>query len=108
MLIDSEDPVVDIEKTWQHLKTGDNWERPAATSDDEVLFMTTCMESWIVADRETLKKHYGHKLHESALPPPIISSTEVAPRSMTSWCMPHAIAPMPIERETDRSQSLAN
>ncbi len=30
--------------------------------------MTTCMESWIVADRETLKKHYGHKLRESALP----------------------------------------
>jgi hypothetical protein len=27
------------------------------------------METWIIADRETLRKHYGHKLHENALPP---------------------------------------
>jgi hypothetical protein len=31
--------------------------------------MTTCMETWIVADRETLKRHFGHKLQGSALPP---------------------------------------
>lgn len=30
--------------------------------------MTTCMETWIAADRETLKTHYGNKLQESALP----------------------------------------
>ena len=33
--------------------------------------MTTCMESWIVADREALHKHYGSKLQESALPAPV-------------------------------------
>lgn len=69
MLIDSEEPMLDIEKTWQHLKARDNWDRPAGTGDDQVLFMTTCMETWIAADRETLRKHYGHKLQESALPP---------------------------------------
>lgn len=31
--------------------------------------MTTCMETWIVADHAALKEHYGHKLHERALPP---------------------------------------
>ncbi|MDA0839478.1 MAG: DUF4276 family protein [Planctomycetota bacterium] len=51
------------------LKTRDNWDRPAGAVDKQVLFMTTCMETWIVADRETLRKHYGHKLQETALPP---------------------------------------
>ena len=69
MLVDSEDPVGDVEKTWAHLKTRDNWDKPAGADDEQVLFMTTCMESWIVADRETLRKHYGHKLQETALPP---------------------------------------
>ena len=31
--------------------------------------MTTCMETWIVADRATLKDYYGQKLKESKLPP---------------------------------------
>lgn len=69
LLIDSEEPIADREKTWKHLKACDNWDRPEGASDEQVLFMTTCMETWIVADRETLKKHYGHKLQEGALPP---------------------------------------
>jgi Domain of unknown function (DUF4276) len=69
MLIDSEDPVADGEKTWEHLKTRDNWDRPEGAENDQVLFMTTCMETWIVADRAALKGHYGHKLQENALPP---------------------------------------
>lgn len=69
ILIDSEDPVADTDKTWEHLKVRDNWDKPARASDEQVLFMTTCMETWIVADRATLRKHYGHKLRESALPP---------------------------------------
>jgi hypothetical protein len=69
MLVDSEDPVTDVDKTWAHLKARDNWDKPAGADDEQVLFMTTCMEAWIVADRETLKKHYGHKLQETALPP---------------------------------------
>jgi hypothetical protein len=69
MLIDSEDPLADLENTWAHLKTRDHWDMPNGATDEQVLFMTTCMESWIIADRETLKKHYGHKLQENALPP---------------------------------------
>jgi hypothetical protein len=30
--------------------------------------MSTCMETWIVADRATLHAHYGRCLQESALP----------------------------------------
>lgn len=69
MLIDSKYPVADGEKAWEHLKTRDNWDKPAGADDEQVLLMTTCMETWIVADRAALKAHYGHKLQENALPP---------------------------------------
>ena len=69
MLLDSEDPIVALEKTWGHLKVRDNWDRPYEAVDEQVLFMTTSMETWIVADRLALKDHYGSKLQESALPP---------------------------------------
>lgn len=67
MLIDSEDPPRDIEQTWDHLKR-DRWTRPADAVNEQVLFMTTCMETWIVADRAALREHYGHHLQENALP----------------------------------------
>lgn len=60
LLVDSEDPVTDGEKPWDHLKNraGDNWDRPAGAADDQVLFMTTCMETWIVADRNGLERYF--------------------------------------------------
>lgn len=69
MLVDSEELVTDPEKTWDHLKEHDGWDRPGGADDEQVLFMTTCMETWIVTDRDTLRKHYGSNLQESALPP---------------------------------------
>jgi hypothetical protein len=69
MLVDSEDPVEDLDATWDHLRRRDRWERPADAEDEQVLFMTTCMETWIVADRAALREHYGQKLQETALPP---------------------------------------
>lgn len=73
MLIDSEDPApvpTDPlkQKTWDHLWGRDKWSRPEGTTDLQVLFMTTCMEAWISADRGTLREYYGHKLIESRLP----------------------------------------
>jgi hypothetical protein len=67
MLIDSEDPVVDAEKPWQHLAARDHWRQPQGAEDDQVLFMTTCMETWIICDRNALKRHYGAQLQETAL-----------------------------------------
>lgn len=69
LLIDSEDPVQDPDATWQHLKLRDNWDKPSWASDENVIFMTTCMETWIVADRAALSRHYRQHLQESALPP---------------------------------------
>ena len=69
MWIDSEDPLQDVEEAWEHLRQRDNWPKPSGATEDQVLFMTTCMETWIVADHAVLKKHYGSKLQVSALPP---------------------------------------
>lgn len=68
LLVDSEDPVADIEQPWAHLKQRDNWDKPAGAHDKQVLLMTTCMETWIAADREALSNHYGADLQVNALP----------------------------------------
>jgi len=69
MWIDSEDPLSDPEETWQHLARRDGQTCPADATNDQVLFMTTCMETLIVADHAALNNHYGSKLQISALPP---------------------------------------
>lgn len=69
MLVDSEAPVDDIERTWEHVSGRDNWAKPASATDEQVLLMTTSMETWIVADRVTLNEHYGANLRETKLPP---------------------------------------
>jgi len=54
---------------YRNVTTVPQWDRPEGANDDQVLFMTTCMETWIVADRAVLSDHYGSELQESALPP---------------------------------------
>lgn len=66
--VDSEDPMADIEGGWEHLRARDGWKPPAGTADDQILLMVTCMETWIVTDHATLRKHYGVNLQQSALP----------------------------------------
>ena len=68
MIIDSEDPLTDLKATWDHLTVRDGWEKPQGAVDKQVLFMTTCMETWIIADHDSLSSHYGSRLQVSALP----------------------------------------
>jgi len=67
--IDSEEPLLDLEATWRHLQERDQWIRPASAVDEQVLFMTTCMETWFVADRAALQAYFKNTLQVSALPP---------------------------------------
>ncbi len=72
MWIDSEEPMTDIENAWGHLrqvKTVTPWEKPSDANDHQVLFMTTCMETWIAADRQAMRDRFGTNLQENALPP---------------------------------------
>ena len=68
MMIDSEDPIADKEASWNHLRDRDGWEKPSGALDEQVLFMTTCMETWIITDRVSLERYYGSELQASALP----------------------------------------
>ena len=70
LLVDSESTVVDINRTWNHLRGSDGWTKPRCVTDDQVLFMTTSMETWIAADRDALRDIYSRGgLNENALPP---------------------------------------
>lgn len=69
LLVDSEDTITDIDKTWPHLKLRDNWDKPDGAQDNQVLLMTTCMETWIIADRAALRAFYNSDFNENQLPP---------------------------------------
>lgn len=91
MWIDSEEPMNDPERAWVHLRnirTVSPWVKPREAQDDQVLFMTTCMETWIVADRQTLKEHFGPRLQESALVP--LADLEARDRHTVQDALAHA------------------
>lgn len=69
--IDSEEVLAELEEAWEHLQSRDHWARPVGAADEQVLFMTTCMETWLVADPAALSAHYGGNLHKKALPPSV-------------------------------------
>ena len=69
LLVDSESDV--SKQPWDHLKDRDNWDRPDDAEDDQVHLMVQCMETWIVADRDAVKKFFGQDLLENALPPTV-------------------------------------
>lgn len=65
LLIESEKPVEDIQNpsVIVSLKIPHN-----QNMDDCVILMVTCMETWFVADRETLQAFFGSGFRENALP----------------------------------------
>jgi hypothetical protein len=67
LLVDSEDVVKSA--PWEHLAARDSWTRPDGTHDDQAQLMVTCMETWIVADRDAVRQEFRPYLTESALPP---------------------------------------
>ena len=88
ILVDSEDPLADIEQPWAHLHERDGWPKPADSDDEQILLMVTCMETWIVADRATLRTHYGSTLQDSALP--ALNDLESRNRSSIQDALLHA------------------
>lgn len=84
LLVDSEAPVASASQPgeanqkeardkwlpWQHLaqRKGDEWERPTGAEDLQCHLMTQCMESWLLADRATLKTFFGQGFKENQLP----------------------------------------
>jgi uncharacterized protein DUF4276 len=67
MLVDSEDPVEDSEKPWDHLRNRDGWNKPIGASDDQAMLMITSMETWIACDAEALRRRFGQGFKAAAL-----------------------------------------
>ncbi len=78
LLVDSEAPVgachqqgdADSWQPWQHLKQRqeDGWDQPANAPETDCHLMVQCMESWFLADRQTLKHFFGQGFGETQLP----------------------------------------
>lgn len=66
LLVDSEDGVAAV--PWAHLKRRDNWDKPAAATDDNAHLMAQCMESWFLADQDKLAAFFGDGFNRGALP----------------------------------------
>ncbi len=66
LLVDSESSV--SKEPWEHLKDSDGWDRPDGVEDDQAHLMVQCMETWIVADREAVRRFFGQDLLANALP----------------------------------------
>lgn len=68
LLVDAEAPVDPDKTIWEHLKQRDSWEQPAGATEDNTHLMVQCMESWFLADPETLEDYFGQGFQSSALP----------------------------------------
>jgi hypothetical protein len=78
LLVDSEAPIAARHqqgsppkwKPWQHLKQrpGDGWSKPANTKDTACHLMVQCMETWFLADPQTLASFFGQGFSPSRLP----------------------------------------
>ena len=52
---------------WQHLKARDGWERPDGATDSQCHLMVQVMESWFLADADTLDSFYGQGFRKQDL-----------------------------------------
>lgn len=63
LLIDSEELIDAKQSCWDHLRTIDKWVCPPSATNEQVHFMATCVEAWLVADKDELEKFYGQSLN---------------------------------------------
>ena len=93
LLVDSEDPVPNIAEPWDHFSQRDGWPKPQGADDDQALLMTTCMETWIIADSNALTSHFGQCLQTSALLP--LDNLESRARDVVQDRLKHATRDCP-------------
>jgi hypothetical protein len=67
LLVDAEGAVAMGQTVWQHLKSRDNWDKPAGVGDDQAFLMVQVMETWFLADREMLRAYFGPEFAEKHL-----------------------------------------
>ena len=85
MLVDAEGPVNRAPR--EHLQEQDGWDM-RGTEDDAVHLMVQTMETWIVADSETLGEYYEQGFNTKVLPRR--ANLEEAPKSEVERCLNQA------------------
>jgi hypothetical protein len=89
LLVDSEDPV-QTALAIDHLRNRDHWQIPQ-TSAQQTFLMVQCMESWFLADKDTLELYYGHKFLRNSLP--ARANVEAIPKATVMSALEHASEP---------------
>ena len=58
LLVDSETEV--LSTPWEHVanRPGDLWKKPALATDNQLHFMTQCMEAWFYCDKDAIAAFY--------------------------------------------------
>jgi hypothetical protein len=108
MLIDSEEPVTDLEETWDHLGRCDGWEQPDGADNAQVLFMTTCMELGLLPTAKPSRNTTAANSRNLVCLRWLTWSNATVATSSANWNMQHAIARTPTKRASDPSMSCAN
>lgn len=68
LLLDSEDALAANHSTWQHLKTRDGFDKPNKANDEHAYLMVHVMETWLLADIESLQTYFGSKFKPAKIP----------------------------------------
>lgn len=70
LLVDSEGPVgaAFCNRPGQYLTTHESWNMPRNAQDEQIHLMIQCMESWFLADIDTLREFFGNGFREGSLP----------------------------------------
>jgi hypothetical protein len=62
LLVDSEHLV--LKGKWDHVLHHDNWQRPDGATEEHLFLMVQCMESWLRADEEALRRRFGECVNQ--------------------------------------------
>jgi len=68
LLLDSEDAVAANQTIWQHLKIRDNMDKPRQATDNHAHLMVQVMETWLLADPDTLRAYFGSDFKPNKIP----------------------------------------
>ena len=68
LLVDSEEEVTRAPKAHLAARSGDGWTDWNQTLESQVHLMVQTMETWLIADIETLRSYYGSRFNDNALP----------------------------------------
>ena len=67
LLVDSEDTIHADYSVWQHLHARGGWHQPPGAHADQAFLMVRVMETWFLADRQSLKGYFDAGFAENKI-----------------------------------------